>query len=208
MGMKEDAVSDFRFRRGSPGGAFLSLSKAIVKFIMLPLGMLALIAGIGNGLPTGGMDFAAIIEQLSVYLNRLMVYAIPLVILAIPLGFYPKGNYARIPFKLIYGLYLALLLLLFTDGGVLSMSLDGSTLGIEGLTAVKVDLRIQTVIYILALISVVKAFMAFAEFGSYRKDYLKSMAEKEEAGGDDRGSDGNSDGKSKRRRRDRKKTEE
>lgn len=179
MGMKEDAVSDFRLRRGSPGGAFLSLCIALVKYIMIPLGLLSLLGSLANGLSSGsGLDFGTVIDQLAVYLDRLMVYAIPLIVLAIPLGFYPKGNYARIPFKLIYGLYLALLLLMFTDGGVLSISLDGSALSAGEISGVRVDLRIQAVIYILALISVVKAFMAFAEFGSYRKDYLDSLAEK------------------------------
>lgn len=176
--------TDFSLRCGSWTGSFLSLSKAIVAYIILPLAFLAIIDGVGAQLaaafaPTdGGINFGPIIEELAIYLDRYMLYSIPLVIFSIFVGYYPAGNYARIPFKFISSAYLAILLLMFTDGGHLSIVLDGESLGMPDLAGIDLNLDIVAVIYILAIISFVKGFLAFTEFSDSRKKYLESLADK------------------------------
>ena len=171
--------TDFSLKCGSLGSAFCSLCVAVVGYILIPLSIISLIDGIGTELSSvmtvGGIDFGLILMEIEPYLDILMMYSIPLVFLSIPIGFYPPGNYARIPFKLISALYLAALLLMFTNGGFLSITIDAASMGIPGLTTVGLDLQIQAIIYILALISAAKGFLAFAEFSSNRKDYLKDM---------------------------------
>ena len=172
--------TDFSLKCGSFGSAFCNLCCAITVYILLPLSLISLIDGIGTDLSaalagSSGIDFGQVLIQLRPYLDMLMMYSIPLVILSIPIGFYPAGNYARIPFKLVSALYLAALLLMFTNGGFLSVSIDASAMGVPGLSTVGLDLQIQAIIYILALISVARGFLAFAEFSSNRKDYLKEL---------------------------------
>ena len=172
--------TDFSLKCGSFGSAFCSLCVAVVTYIVLPLSIIALIDGVGADLSaaiagTTGIDFGQILLEIKPYLDMLMLYSIPLIFLSIPIGFYPAGNYARIPFKVISALYLAALLLMFTNGGFLSITIDASGMGVPGLTSVGLDLQIQAIIYILALISAAKGFLAFAEFSSNRKDYLEEL---------------------------------
>ena len=177
--MNKDYLSEFSPRCMSYGGAFLSLSKSVTTYIILPLAAIALISGIGAELSasvgSGSLDFGEMLDQFNVYLRNLMIYSIPLIILSIFVGLYDKGSYARIPFRLVYCLYLAVMLLMFTKGGHMDMVIDGSAFGgqLDSLTLV---LNIEAVIYILAIISALKGFLAFAEFSDNRKKYLENSA--------------------------------
>ena len=55
--------------------------------------------------------------------------------------------------------------------------IDGSTIG-EGIHSIEIVLEIKAVIYILAIISALKGFLAFAEFSDNRKKYLENSAKK------------------------------
>ncbi len=76
---------------------------------------------------------------------------------------------------MIYCLYLAVMLLLFTKGGHMDMVIDGSSFSAQ-LDTITLVLNIEAVIYILAVISALKGFLAFAEFSDNRKAYLEKSA--------------------------------
>ena len=176
-----DYYTDFSPKCMSFGGAFKSLANSITGYILLPLAAISLLGGIGPALtaaiPAGSLDFGMLLDGFTVYLRNLMIYSIPLIFLSVFIGLYEPGSYARIPFKFISSIYLAMVLLMFTKGGCMDVSIDGSGMGV-GMGMITMSLEIQAVIYILAVISVIKGFLAFAEFSDNRKKYLKDMAKK------------------------------
>ncbi len=183
--MSREYMTDFSLRCGSWTSSFYYFCKAVVMYIILPLAIISLMDGIGPRLTEAfesDMDFNAIIKEFTVYLDRYMIYSIPLLFLSIGIGYYPKGNYARIPFKFVAALYLSIMLLLFTNGGQLEVTLDGSALGYDptvgGLSGLDMTLSVTGIIYILSIIAFVKGFLAFTEFSDNRKDYLENLAEK------------------------------
>ncbi|MBP5394432.1 MAG: hypothetical protein J6Y18_00780, partial [Candidatus Methanomethylophilaceae archaeon] len=125
-----------------------------------------------------GIDFGPILMEFGGYLDRYIMYSIPLLFLAGLIGYYPPGNYARIPFKFISSAYLAIMLLLFTDGGHLYVSLGGDSLASLGITSMDMTLDIVAIIYLLSFIAFIKGFLAFTEFTDNRKQYLEDLAEK------------------------------
>lgn len=176
-----DYYSDFSLKCGSWTGSFLYLCRSITVYILMPLAMIALIRGIGPHLTTmigGAINISSLFEQFVEYFNRYILYSIPLIFLSIFIGYYPAGNYARIPFKFLSAVYLAIMLLMFTDGGHLAVTLDGEALASTGITGIDLTLDIVGVIYILAIISFVRGFLAFTEFSDNRKDYLEKLAKK------------------------------
>ena len=176
-----DYISDFSLKCGSWTSSFYYLCKAITAYILIPLAFIALLSGLGPRLEEmvgAGLDFGPIVTEFVTYLDRYMVYSVPLVIFAIFIGYYPAGNYARIPFKFIASLYLAVMLLMFTDGGHLSISLTGESLESMNIAGMDMTLDIVGIIYILSIIAFVKGFLAFTEFSDNRKQYLEDLAEK------------------------------
>jgi hypothetical protein len=176
-----DYMSDFSLKCGSWTGSFYYLCKAITGYLLLPLAFIALLTGLGPRLEEivgAGIDFGPIVTEFAMYLDRYMVYSIPLIVFAIFIGYYPAGNYARIPFKFIASVYLAVMLLMFTDGGHLSVSLGGESLSSMGIDGLDMTLDIVGIIYILSIIAFVKGFLAFTEFSDNRKQYLENLAEK------------------------------
>lgn len=179
--MNKDYLSDFSLRCGSWTSSFLYICRAIVTYIILPLAFISLIEGIGPrlGEMTGSeIDFGPILTEFAVYLDRYMFYSIPLLLLAGFIGYYPAGNYARIPFKFLAAVYLSIMLLMFTNGGHLNVTLDGDSLASLGITRMDFTLSIVGIIYILSIIAFVKGFLAFTEFSDNRKKYLEDLAAK------------------------------
>ncbi len=178
---KRDYRTDFSLRCGSWTSSFFYFCKALSAFIILPLAAIAMINGIGPELTAAldsGIDFGPILVEFGGYLSRYMLYSIPLLFLAIFIGYYPPGNYARIPFKFLSSVYLAIMLLLFTEGGHLYVSLGGESLASLGIVSMDMTLDIVAIIYLLSFIAFIKGFLAFTEFTDNRKQYLENLAEK------------------------------
>lgn len=180
--------SDFASSSGDIGGAFYELAKALLIFMIIPLSIYALISGVINqAIASGTMDpetIADINEILSTawdYVRKFIRYSIPMLFLAIPIGFYPAGNYAKIPFRIVAALYLAVLLIMFTNGGDLLVSLynviDTEQLIVD---SVSVNINIAPVIYMMIVICIAKAFLSFAEFAGSREKYLEDLTEKQQ----------------------------
>ena len=179
--MDKDYLSDFSLKCGSWTSSFLYICRAIVTYIILPLAFISLIEGLGPrlGEMTGSeIDFGPILTEFAVYLDRYMFYSIPLLLLAGFIGYYPAGNYARIPFKFLAAVYLSIMLLMFTNGGHLNVTLDGDSLASLGIVKMDFTLSIVGIIYILSIIAFVKGFLAFTEFSDNRKKYLEDLAAK------------------------------
>lgn len=179
--MNKDYLSDFSLKCGSWTSSFLYICRAIVTYIILPLAFISLIEGLGPrlGEMTGSeIDFGPVLSEFAVYLDRYMFYSIPLLLLAGFIGYYPAGNYARIPFKFLAAVYLSIMLLMFTNGGHLNVTLDGDSLASLGITRMDFTLSIVGIIYILSIIAFVKGFLAFTEFSDNRKQYLEDLAAK------------------------------
>ena len=179
--MRRDYMTDFSLRCGSWTSSFYYFCKALAGFIILPLAAIAMINGIGPELSEAvgsGIDFGPILVEFGGYLSRYMLYSIPLLFLAIFIGYYPPGNYARIPFKFISAIYLAIMLLLFTNGGHLYVTISGDSLASMGIVSMDMTLDIVAIIYLLSFIAFIKGFLAFTEFVDNRKNYLENLAEK------------------------------
>ncbi|NLL94171.1 MAG: hypothetical protein GX224_00155 [Thermoplasmatales archaeon] len=179
--------SEFSLKKADPGGAVLGMVGAIASFIIVPLCLCALIVGIIEASIRSGTSFMeaeqveSLIEEYWYYTRRFISLAGPLVLVSIPMGLYPKGSYARIPFGLFFGFYLALVLLIFVHGGAVTTDVGG--LGGSGgvsIDAVRLTLNVTAIMYIAVMISVAKGFLTFAEFAAHRKDYLKWLDEKDE----------------------------
>lgn len=179
--IKRDFITDFSPRCGSWTGSVYSFCKAIAGYIILPLAFIALINGIGPEISAAAgssIDFGPVLIEFGGYLSRYMVYAIPLIFLAILIGYYPPGSYARIPFKFLSAIYLAIMLIMFTDSGHLYVHMDGSSFGDLGISAMDMTLDVVAIIYLLSFIAFIKGFLAFTEFVDNRKSYLENLAEK------------------------------
>ena len=182
-------TSEFSLRYSSPGGAFLSLVLVLFSFILLPLSVFALLNGVAGHLSTGDLfgmtpaQMQALLDEIWVYIRRLIRYSIPLLFIAIPLGLYRRGSYARIPFKFLFAIYSVIIIIGFTDGGMIELALSdlpielGDEIPIEDLV---ITLDITIFIYITILIGAAGAFLSFTEFASNRKEFVEKRAEIDE----------------------------
>lgn len=179
-------LCEFRYRYGSPGGAFLSMSMTLFAFILIPLSAFALANGVfGNMMAEGGGggmspdQMQKILDELWSYVHRLIRYSIPLIFIAMPVGFYRAGSYAKIPFRLLFALYSVLIILSFTNGGVMyfTVPVASGSGGSFTMDSVTIALDISTFIYISILIGIAGAFLAFTEFASNRKEFVEKTAE-------------------------------
>jgi len=176
----DDILFDLSPRNGSLAGAILSFLCVLMVFVIAPYILFAFISG---GLPDIGMEFgidaSEIIDGIWPWIVDMMKYAIPLILLAIPIGFYHAGSYARVPFKMLFALYMGAWLWIASHGGIFSMSLPvfemfGST------SAVTVGIDVQYVIYVMILICFAMMFLALSELGGNRKKYLEALEKKKD----------------------------
>lgn len=176
-----DYLTDFSPKCMCFGGAFKSVAVVVTCYLLLPLSAISLIEGIGPALSaatsSGSVDFGELLLGFTVYFRNLMIYSIPLIFISAFVGLYEPGSYARIPFKFLYSLYLAAVLLMFSQGGYMNVTIDGSSISPD-IVEISLGLEIKGVIYILAIISALKGFLAFAEFTDNRKKYLENTAKR------------------------------
>ncbi|MCL2711981.1 MAG: hypothetical protein FWD37_01735 [Methanomassiliicoccaceae archaeon] len=185
MTLKDDILEDFSPKNGSLLGAFISFLITTSIFVIIPFlifnflfGAMAdidieelkdIMGGIGDVID-GMWDFAF----------NLMKYAIPLVLLSIPAGFYRPGSYARIPFKMLYAMYLAAWMWIASRGGIFEIPIDDSFF--EGLSqlGLSIGIDVRYIVYVTVMICFAKMFLAFSEFGGHRKKYLEKIEKKKD----------------------------
>lgn len=169
-------ISDFRC--GSVWGSVNAVGITFVLYILIPLIIMYMISSLGESIgASADMDLTIFTDEINKYLIRLALYSIPLLFISLFKGYYAPGNRARIPFKVVYSLYVALMLLLVTNFGNFTAAVDMSSI-IDGMGDVSVVLNVGMLIYILAAISAAKAPLAFTEYIDKRKEYQETKLEK------------------------------
>ena len=176
--------NEFALSKGSFGQSFLCVVKTAVGFIILPLCVYALMEGMMDLAVANGMFGTTMFEDMSnvsqSMLTRAIKYSLPFLIIAIPMGFYPSGNAAKIPFRLIFAVYMVIWIWIITGGGVIITELG--SLPITGnltMDQVGIAMNVANVMYISMMIGLAKGFLAFSEYGSHRKKYLEELNKKE-----------------------------
>lgn len=182
-------MSNFSLENGDAGKAFLSLAKTVFVFIFMPLSLYALFTGVVDSASAGGgflnpgtLDqMKTVIDQL---IRKAIKYAIPFLIISVPLGFYPRGNAAKIPFRMAWAFYMAVWIWILAEGGS-STALSGLSLGTVAIDSFRLNLDLTHIMYISLMVCITKGFLAFSEYGSYHEEYLESLeskGRKDEAG--------------------------
>jgi len=176
--------NEFALSKGSFGQSFLCVVRTAVGFIILPLCVFALMDGIMDVAVANGMfgtdmfdDMASLSQTM---LMRAIKYSLPFLIIAIPMGFYPQGNAAKIPFRLLFAVYMVIWIWVITNGGVIFAEMGTIPIG-GGLTmdGISLKLNLTNVLYITLMIGLAKGFLAFSEYGSNREKYLQELHKKE-----------------------------
>jgi len=176
--------NEFALSKGSFGQSFLCVVRTAVGFIIIPLCMFALMEGVMDVAIANGMFSSSMFDDMTDLsqgmLMRAIKYSLPFLIIAIPMGFYPSGNAAKIPFRLLFAVYMVIWIWVITNGGVIFAEMGTIPIG-GGLTMDSIGLRINltNVLYITLMIALAKGFLAFSEYGSHREKYLEELNKKE-----------------------------
>jgi hypothetical protein len=176
--------NEFALSKGSFGQSFLCVVRTAVGFIIIPLCTFALIEGVMDVAIANGMFSSSMFDDMTDLsqgmLMRAIKYSLPFLIIAIPMGFYPSGNAAKIPFRLLFAVYMVIWIWVITNGGVIFAEMGTIPIG-GGLTMDSIGLRINltNVLYITLMIALAKGFLAFSEYGSHREKYLEELNKKE-----------------------------
>lgn len=170
-----DIMTDFSLKNGTLLGAMISFFIIIGVFVVIPYTIALYISGgleqiaVGNaGAMEGGMWDTV---------SNLMKYAIPLILLSIPVGFYRAGSYAKIPFRILFTLYLGAWIWIASNGGVFTVDMGGAADGISSMT---LGVDISYIVFVMMIICLAMMFLAFAEFGGSREKYLKALEKKKD----------------------------
>jgi len=179
MTLADDIKFDFSPKNGWILGAAIHFFVVLMMFVILPYMVYSFAAAAlsdAGATSLGDLDLRNVAWE---WVSNMMKYAIPLVLLAIPIGFYRKGSYARIPFKIIFALYLASWLWISSHGGIFSAEVTGLEIG-GTVSAITLGIDVRYIVYIMIMISVAMAFLAFAEFGGNRKKYFEALEKKKD----------------------------
>ena len=179
MSRADDIKFDFSPKNGWILGAVLYFFAILMMFVIIPYMVYSFAASALSETDVavfGSTDLRNIAWE---WVSNMMKYAIPLVLLAIPIGFYRKGSYARIPFKIIFALYLASWLWIASHGGIFTAAVEDVDIG-GALSAITLGLNIRTIVYVNILICIAMAFLAFTEFAGNRKKYFEKLDKKKD----------------------------
>ena len=179
MTLADDIKFDFSPKNGWILGAAIRFFSVLMVFVIIPYMVYSFAA---SALSDSG---AAVIGDLDLrnvawdWVYNMMKYAIPLILLAIPIGFYRKGSYARIPFRIAFSIYLASWLWIASNGGIFSASLSDEWIS-GTVSTVTLGIDVRYIVYITMMICFAMVFLAFAEFGGNRKKYFEILEKKKD----------------------------
>lgn len=179
-------MSSFALKNGDAGKAFSSFAKSVLVFILIPLSTFALLDGLmGIAASQGGSNLdpdalAGMADMLRQITERAIKYSMPLLIIAIPMGFYPRGNAAKIPFRLIWAIYMMIWIWVLAEGGQFTTSLNEISFGSFTVRSIEITLDLTFILYITMMVCIARGFLAFSEYGSYREEYLENLEKREE----------------------------
>lgn len=193
-------MGDLSLKNGSFGKGIVGMLAAALVFLIIPvsvatLGMHVLelaMADISSysELPLDADALAALQNELIWFRDKVILYSIPIIILAFPKGFYPKGNFGRVPFGILQSVTIALWIWYITNGGILPINVDiplEIVSGVDATATVSVNLILTGFIYLFMLVAIAKGGYYFVEYGGNRKKYLLAKMEKESSDDDEKG---------------------
>ena len=155
---------------GSKKGAVWGFMKEFLPILIIPIVLFALMGWLMTG---SGVDMP--MGEYEDMMKRAVIFSIPLIIIAIPLGYYAKGNSARIPFAFFFPVYAGIWVYLFTNGGNIPLSIPGMDVGALSISSMDVVLNIETLIYIMIFVCFLKGLMAFTEYSANRKKFQEKL---------------------------------
>ena len=155
---------------GSKSGALWGLIKEFLPLLILPI---VLFTVMGWVMESG--DVNATMEDYKGMIMSAAIFAIPLIILSIPLGYYAKGNSARIAFAFIFPIYTGIWIWLFTNGGNFPVTLPPMSIGSLTLSSMEIVLNIRTILYIVMVICFLKGLLAFTEYSKNREKFQEKL---------------------------------
>jgi len=179
MALIDDIKFDLSLKNGTVTGAMIRSFIVLGTFIILPY--LIYTFASGNLSEAGDSLFGIDLQEGAWdWVSNMMKYAIPLVLLSIPIGFYRKGSYARIPFKIVFAIYMGSWLWISSQGGVFIVT-GVEEMMIEGVSSsITVGIDVKYVVYVMLLICVAMMFLAFSEFAGNRKKYFEWLEKKKD----------------------------
>ena len=180
MTRKEDIKFDFALKNGSILGALIRFLIVLTMFVIIPYAVYYFISDGLSGAGGGLLGSADIDEIAWAWVSNMIKYSIPLVILAIPIGFYRKGSYARIPFKVVFALYLSVWFWISSHGGIFDATLHDVEIVAGTLSTITLNLNVRYIVYVMMILSIAMVFLVFTEFAGNRKKYLEWLEKKKD----------------------------
>ena len=168
----DDIRSDLSPKHGSLSGAMISFFLTIAIFVAVPY----LLFTFASGSLTSGTTVFGYTDDIADgvwgWIIDMMKYAFPMILLSVFIGFYRAGSYARIPFKILFALYLGSWLWIASHGGVFSFTIAS--------TSTSITLDVRYIAYVMIMICFAMVFLTFSEFGGNRKKYLEALEKKKD----------------------------
>jgi hypothetical protein len=185
--MEVHEMGEFSLDKGSRKNGIKGLIGSIILFIVVPVillyvvGFVESIAISKTSSDVNEDDIRSLFEVVDNILILSLIFGLPAIAFRTLGKFYPAGNRARLTFRLLYGTYLAVWLLIITSGGVItvnaggiasSMAGDSSDYSISGLTLV---IDMSGLMILIVLLALLKNIIPVAEYKGARKGYLEKM---------------------------------
>ncbi len=178
-------MSDFSLSKGSKKDGVKALITSIIIFIVVPIiGMIVLnyvkdliVSGMPVDMSRDELD--AIFNMVSDILILYLILGIPAIIFRTLGGFYPAGNRARLTFMILYGIYIAVFIIMVTSGGIIQTDLSSIVASMLGndynyhVYGLKVVIDISGLVMIIVLITLFKNIVPIGEYMGARKEYLE-----------------------------------
>jgi len=172
MTLIEEIRSDMSLKNGSLSGAMLSFFLSLMMFIAVPYAVFVFASGSLDGGITIFGNVNGLADGVWGWVMNMMKYSVPLILLSVPIGFYRAGSYSRVPFRILFALYLGTWLWIASGGGIFSFPLTGDA------SSAVISLDVRYVAYVIIMISFAMIFLAFSELGGNRKKYLEALDRK------------------------------
>jgi hypothetical protein len=185
--MEVHEMSEFSFDKGSKKEGIKGLIGSVVIFVVIPLVGLILLNYV-QGMILSGMSsdddkdgIISLFNAMRAVLILYLIFGIPAIVFRTLGKFYPAGNRARLTFKLAYGVYFVIWLLIITAGGLIQVDMSSLASSMAGsdsdyaISNLKITLDITGLMIILVLVALLKNIVPIAEYKGARKEYLEDL---------------------------------
>ncbi|HIJ00158.1 MAG TPA: hypothetical protein HA366_01340 [Candidatus Methanomethylophilaceae archaeon] len=189
-------MTEYKKVRGVIGRGISSALMALLTYIVIPLSIAMLIAGVMDvalaDLHSEGdvpEEIRNIVQDAETIMHTFMVlvitYGIPIVIIAFPLGLFGRGSIPHMIFGLVQVPLIMLWLFFITNGGVIPLEINDLVLVLgddlpDIVLNATINIGLPGMTYLLMMLVLLKGAVYIADFGSYRGCYLRMKANLDE----------------------------